>query len=251
MNEAGESTKIPFDNAGYMDIAPEDKGENIRRDICFTLESMGIIPEASHHEEGPGQNEIDFKYSDALTAADNTATFKWIVRTRAASNGLYADFSPKPLEGQAGSGFHINVSLSDESKMPNAIAGILKHAEELTYFLNTTEESYNRLGECKAPKYICWGNQNRSTMIRVPATKKIKRLEIRSADPECNPYIAFALIIYAALDGIENNLVPPAPVEENLFANASKNDIKVLPDTLDLAKKIADESEFVKKVLKY
>lgn len=251
LNEAGESTKIPFDNAGYMDIAPEDKGENIRRDICFTLESMGIIPEASHHEEGPGQNEIDFKYSDALTAADNTATFKWIVRTRAASNGLYADFSPKPLEGQAGSGFHINVSLSDESKMPNAIAGILKHAEELTYFLNTTEESYNRLGECKAPKYICWGNQNRSTMIRVPATKKNKRLEIRSADPECNPYIAFALIIYAALDGIENNLVPPAPVEENLFANTSKNDIKVLPDTLDLAKKIADESEFVKKVLKY
>ncbi len=251
LNEAGESTKIPFDNAGYMDIAPEDKGENIRRDICFTLESMGIIPEASHHEEGPGQNEIDFKYSDALTAADNTATFKWIVRTRAASNGLYADFSPKPLEGQAGSGFHINVSLSDESKMPNAIAGILKHAEELTYFLNTTEESYNRLGECKAPKYICWGNQNRSTMIRVPATKKIKRLEIRSADPECNPYIAFALIIYAALDGIENNLVPPAPVEENLFANTSKNDINVLPDTLDLAKKIADESEFVKKVLKY
>lgn len=251
LNEAGESTKIPFDNAGYMDIAPEDKGENIRRDICFTLESMGIIPEASHHEEGPGQNEIDFKYSDALTAADNTATFKWVVRTRAASNGLYADFSPKPLEGQAGSGFHINVSLSDESKMPNAIAGILKHAEELTYFLNTTEESYNRLGECKAPKYICWGNQNRSTMIRVPATKKIKRLEIRSADPECNPYIAFALIIYAALDGIENNLIPPAPVEENLFANASKNDIKVLPDTLDLAKKIADESEFVKKVLKY
>ncbi len=251
LNEAGESTKIPFDNAGYMDIAPEDKGENIRRDICFTLESMGIIPEASHHEEGPGQNEIDFKYSDALTAADNTATFKWIVRTRAASNGLYADFSPKPLEGQAGSGFHINVSFSDESKMPNAIAGILKHAEELTYFLNTTEESYNRLGECKAPKYICWGNQNRSTMIRVPATKKIKRLEIRSADPECNPYIAFALIIYAALDGIENNLVPPAPVEENLFANTSKNDINVLPDTLDLAKKIADESEFVKKVLKY
>lgn len=251
LNEAGESTKTPFDNAGYMDIAPEDKGENIRRDICFTLESMGIIPEASHHEEGPGQNEIDFKYSDALTAADNTATFKWIVRTRAASNGLYADFSPKPLEGQAGSGFHINVSLSDESKMPNAIAGILKHAEELTYFLNTTEESYNRLGECKAPKYICWGNQNRSTMIRVPATKKIKRLEIRSADPECNPYIAFALIIYAALDGIENNLVPPEPVEENLFANTSKNDIKVLPDTLDLAKKIADESEFVKKVLKY
>lgn len=251
INESGEPTNIPFDNAGYMDIAPEDKGENIRREICFTLESMGITPEASHHEEGPGQNEIDFKYSDALTAADNAATFKWIVRTRAASNGLYADFAPKPIEGKAGSGFHINVSLSDESKMPNAIAGILKHAEELTYFLNPTENSYNRLGECKAPKYICWGNQNRSTMVRVPATKKHLRLEIRSADPECNPYLAFTLIIYAILDGIENNLVPPAAVEENLFEAKEKGDIKVLPDTLDLAKKIADDSEFVKKVLNY
>ena len=125
LNEAGEPTKIPFDNAGYMDIAPEDKGENIRRDICFTLEQMGITPEASHHEEGPGQNEIDFRYSDALTAADNAETFKWIVRTRAASNGIYADFSPKPLENEAGSGFHINVSCSDQSKIPNIIAGIL------------------------------------------------------------------------------------------------------------------------------
>lgn len=247
LDENGEPTNIPFDNAGYMDIAPEDKGENIRRDICFTLEQMGITPEASHHEEGPGQNEIDFRYSDALTSADNTATFKWIVRTRAASNGLYADFAPKPLADQAGSGFHINISSSDQTKIPAMIAGILKHAEELTYFLNTTENSYNRLGECKAPKYICWGNENRSTMIRVPATKKTSRIEIRSADPECNPYLAFTLLIYAAIDGVANNLVPPAPVEENLF-ETSNSSIKVLPDTLDLAKKIADESEFVKKV---
>lgn len=247
LDENGEPTNIPFDNAGYMDIAPEDKGENIRRDICFTLEQMGITPEASHHEEGPGQNEIDFRYSDALTSADNTATFKWIVRTRAAANGLYADFAPKPLADQAGSGFHINISSSDKTKNPAMIAGILKHAEELTYFLNTTENSYNRLGECKAPKYICWGNENRSTMIRVPATKKTSRIEIRSADPECNPYLAFTLLIYAAIDGVANNLVPPAPVEENLF-ETSNSSIKVLPDTLDLAKKIADESEFVKKV---
>ena len=247
LDQNGEPTKIPFDNAGYMDIAPEDKGENIRRDICFTLEQMGIIPEASHHEEGPGQNEIDFHYSDALTAADNTATFKWIVRTKAASNGIFADFSPKPLENEAGSGFHINVSSSDQSKIPNIIAGILKHAEELTYYLNSTENSYNRLGECKAPKYICWGNQNRSTMIRVPATKKTARLELRSADPECNPYLAFTLIIYAAIDGIKNNLIPPAAVEENLFDSNNSN-IAVLPDTLDCAKKIAEESDFIKMV---
>ena len=247
LDQNGEPTKIPFDNAGYMDIAPEDKGENIRRDICFTLEQMGIIPEASHHEEGPGQNEIDFHYSDALTAADNTATFKWIVRTKAASNGIFADFSPKPLENEAGSGFHINVSSSDQSKIPNIIAGILKHAEELTYYLNSTENSYKRLGECKAPKNICWGNQNRSTMIRVPATKKTARLELRSADPECNPYLAFTLIIYAAIDGIKNNLIPPAAVEENLFDSNNSN-IAVLPDTLDCAKKIAEESDFIKMV---
>ena len=247
LDQNGEPTKIPFDNAGYMDIAPEDKGENIRRDICFTLEQMGIIPEASHHEEGPGQNEIDFHYSDALTAADNTATFKWIVRTKAASNGIFADFSPKPLENEAGSGFHINVSSSDQSKIPNIIAGILKHAEELTYYLNSTENSYNRLGECKAPKYICWGNQNRSTMIRVPATKKTARLELRSADSECNPYLAFTLIIYAAIDGIKNNLIPPAAVEENLFDSNNSN-IAMLPDTLDCAKKIAEESDFIKMV---
>ena len=247
LDQNGEPTKIPFDNAGYMDIAPEDKGENIRRDICFTLEQMGIIPEASHHEEGPGQNEIDFHYSDALTAADNTATFKWIVRTKAASNGIFADFSPKPLENEAGSGFHINVSSSDQSKIPNIIAGILKHAEELTYYLNSTENSYNRLGECKAPKYICWGNQNRSTMIRVPATKKTARLELRSADSDCNPYLAFTLIIYAAIDGIKNNLIPPAAVEENLFDSNNSN-IAVLPDTLDCAKKIAEESDFIKMV---
>ena len=247
LDQNGEPTKIPFDNAGYMDIAPEDKGENIRRDICFTLEQMGIIPEASHHEEGPGQNEIDFHYSDALTAADNTATFKWIVRTKAASNGIFADFSPKPLENEAGSGFHINVSSSDQSKIPNIIAGILKHGEELTYYLNSTENSYNRLGECKAPKYICWGNQNRSTMIRVPATKKTARLELRSADPECNPYLAFTLIIYAAIDGIKNNLIPPAAVEENLFDSNNSN-IAMLPDTLDCAKKIAEESDFIKMV---
>lgn len=249
LDENGNPTKTPFDNGGYMDIAPEDKGENIRREICFTLEQMGINPEASHHEEGPGQNEIDFHYSDPLTAADNTATFKWIVRTRAASNGLYADFSPKPLENEAGSGMHINISCSDESKLPNAIAGILAHIEEITYYLNHSEQSYNRLGEFKAPKYICWGYGNRSVLIRVPASKSIKRIEIRSGDPECNPYIVFSLLIHAAIDGIKNNMQPPAPVEDNLFDENNAKNVKTLPDTLDYAKEIAYSSDFIKSIL--
>lgn len=191
LDEKGEKTKIPFDNASYMDIAPEDKGENIRREICFTLEQMGIQPEASHHEEGPGQNEIDFHYADALTAADNASTFKWIVRTRAATAGLYADFSPKPLEDKAGSGFHINLSCSDDSKKNNVLAGILKHASELTYYMNCSENSYDRLGSCKAPKYIAWGYENRSTFIRIPAVtnNNASRLEIRTPDSECNVYL--------------------------------------------------------------
>ena len=249
LDENGNPTKTPFDNGGYMDIAPEDKGENIRREICFTLEQMGITPEASHHEEGPGQNEIDFHYSDPLTCADNTATFKWIVRTRAASNGLYADFSPKPLENEAGSGMHINFSCSDESKLPNALAGILKHISEITYYLNHTENSYNRLGNFKAPKYICWGNGNRSALIRVPASKAMNRIEVRSGDPECNPYVVISLLIHAAIDGIKNNLQPSAPVEGNLFDENNAKGIPTLPDTLDSAREIAYSSSFIKSIL--
>lgn len=249
LDENGNATKIPFDSAGYMDIAPEDKGENIRREICFTLEQMGIVPEASHHEEGPGQNEIDFHYSDPLTAADNTETFKWIVRTKAASNGLYADFSPKPLRNQPGSGMHINLSCSDETKIPNIIAGLLSHAEELTYYFNPVENSYERLGKSKSPKYICWGHQNRSAFIRLPAVKNMQRIEIRSSDPECNPYVSFALVIHAALDGIKNNLLPPEPIEENLFETENTKGLKLLPDTLDEARAIAKKSEFINKIL--
>ncbi|MBQ5450765.1 MAG: type I glutamate--ammonia ligase, partial [Treponema sp.] len=251
LDEKGEPTKTPFDNASYMDIAPEDKGENIRREICFTLEQMGIQPEASHHEEGPGQNEIDFHHSDALTAADNATTFKWIVRTRAASAGLYADFSPKPLADQAGSGFHINISCMDAKKRRNMLAGILKHAKELTYYMNCTENSYDRLGSCKAPIHIAWGYENRSTFIRVPATRQddASRIEIRTPDSECNPYLVFTLLIHAALDGIKNNLEPPEPVEKNLFEKAADGDMETLPDTLDSAREIAESSQFVKEAL--
>lgn len=253
LDEKGEPTKIPFDNAGYMDIAPEDKGENIRREICFTLEEMGIQPESSHHEEGPGQNEIDFHYSDAVTAADNAATFKWIVRTRAAQNGLYADFSPKPLADKAGSGFHINMSCADASKRKNILAGILARSKEIAYYLNSSENSYKRLGEHKAPRFVAWGNENRSTIIRVPATTSddAERLEIRSADCECNIYIALTLLIYAAIEGIKKNLLPPEPVTENLFERgaAGAKNCDVLPATLSEAKKIAEQSEFVKEAL--
>ena len=251
LDEKGEPTKIPFDRAGYMDIAPEDKGENIRREICFTLEQMGIQPEASHHEEGPGQNEIDFHHADALTAADNATTFKWIVRTRAASAGLYADFSPKPLTDEAGSGFHINISCINSSKRRNMLAGILKHAKELTYYMNCTENSYDRLGSCKAPVHIAWGYENRSTFIRVPATTQddASRIEIRTPDSECNPYLVFTLLIHAALDGIKNNLEPPEPVENNLFEKAADGNMETLPDTLDSAREIAESSQFVKEAL--
>ncbi len=251
LDENGEPTKIPFDNAGYMDIAPEDKGENIRREIDFTLEQMGITPEFSHHEEGPGQNEIDFRSASAVTAADNAATFKWIVRTKASANGLYADFSPKPLLDQPGNGMHISISCNQKEKMPSVLAGILNRMEEITYYLNPSKNSYDRLGEHKAPKYIAWGNQNRSTIIRVPSKKSDEKIQIRSSDSNCNIYIAFTLLIYAAMDGVKNNMVPPAPTAENLFdeAAAKKAGFKTVPDTLNGARQIADSSEFIKQSL--
>lgn len=245
LDEAGRPTKVPFDKAGYMDIAPDDRGENIRREICFTLEQMGIVPESSHHEEGPGQNEIDFHYADAVTAADNAATFKWIVRTRAASAGLYADFSPKPLEGMAGSGFHINLSCSDPGKNAHALAGILKHAREITYFLNCCEDSYRRLGENKAPKAICWGHGDRLALVRVPdvTDRGAARLEIRSADCECNVYIVLDLLIRAAVDGIKAGLEPPPA------SHAGVGNVSFLPASLKEAKKVAESSSFIKSVL--
>lgn len=257
LDENGDATKIPFDNAGYMDIAPEDKGENIRREICFTLEQMGIRPEASHHEEGPGQNEIDFHYGDALSSADNTATFKWVVRTKAAANGLSADFSPKPLLTEPGSGMHINLSCHSIDKndrtdyMEHVLAGIIRHIEEMTLFLNPLVNSYDRLGECKAPKYISWSKENRSQLIRIPASREEKRIELRSPDPQANPYLAFTLLIYAALDGIKNNLVPPPAVDGNLFEADIKtvSSLQMLPDTIEEAKRKACGSEFIKNCL--
>ena len=254
-DENGAPTSIPMDNAGYMDMTPEDLGENVRREICLTLEEMGITPEASHHEQGPGQNEIDFRYSDALSAADNSVTFKTVVKTVASRNGLNACFDPKPIANAAGSGMHINVS----PNMPKGgdcfypfMAGILEHISEITLFLNPTAQSYLRLGSHKAPQYISWSPENRSQLIRIPAdVKGQNRIELRSPDANANPYIAYALLIYAGLEGIERGLTPPPSADFNFFT-ASEQELagyKKLPDSLKKAALEASNSEFIKKYI--
>lgn len=251
-DDLGEPTLTPYDKAGYMDIAPADKGENVRREICLTLEQMGFRPESSHHEEGPGQNEIDFHYADALTAADNTVTFRSVVHTIAARNGLSASFAPKPLKGCPGNGMHLNFSVhaaDGSDALPAAIAGIMRHISAMTLFLNPKEQSYSRLGSQKAPAYITWGHENRSQLIRIPsAGGQYRRAELRSPDSFCNPYLAMALIIYAALNGIEQQLTPPQPVELDLFHTTAEQ-LKAytpLPGSLKAAVLAAQSSDFIR-----
>lgn len=251
LDEQGEPTNFPYDRAGYMDVAPEDKCENVRREICLTLEQMGILPESSHHEEGPGQNEVDFRYSDALNAADNAVTFRTVVKTIAARNGLYADFSPKPLQEAPGSGFHINISVKsgEEFVMQRAMGGILKHIGDMTLFLNPTDRSYQRLGSNRAPKYISWSSDNRSQLIRVPAAEgEYRRFELRSPDCTANPYLAFALLIWAGLDGILNNIPLPEKSNVNLFTASPKElwGLEMLPLTRSNAAKVTLSSDFIR-----
>lgn len=254
-DEDGEPTRVPLDHAGYMDVAPEDRGENVRREICLTLLDMGVQPESSHHEEGPGQNEIDFRYSDAMQAADNALNFIALVKAIAERNGLYADFSPKPLESECGSGLHINISVKSENGayvMPSFMAGILEHIKELTFFLNPDEQSYRRLGEKKAPKYISWSPENRSQLIRIPAAKgEYRRIELRSPDPLANPYIAYAGLIYAGLDDISRGLTPPEPINTDLYAADEKicTELEKLPGSLSEAWEIAKSSAWIESVL--
>ncbi len=264
-DDKGYPTKIPHDNAGYFDLAPLDRGENVRRDISLTLEQMGILPECSHHEQGPGQNEIDFKYSDAMSAADNLVTFKSVVKTIAHLNGLYASFMPKPLRDFSGSGLHINISLlknninlfdkigyenSDESE--SFIAGILNRIKEITVFLNPLTNSYHRLGMNSAPKFVTWSYQNRSQLVRIPAANGIySRMELRSSDPSCNPYYAFALLIYAGMEGIKNKLKLMEPANVNLY-EADEEMLKkyeAIPDSLEKAIELAVNSTFAAEFL--
>jgi glutamine synthetase len=226
---------------------------------------MGVMPETSHHEQGPGQNEVSFKFGDALQSADNLQTFKAVVSAIAARNGLFACFLPKPIDNAPGSGMHINLSLTqsgknifnainegNESAAECFIAGILDKTAELSAFLNPTTSSYKRFGEFQAPKYISWSHQNRSQLIRIPAAQGEKaRMELRSPDPMLNPYLAFALIIAAGLDGIERGASLPSAVDENLYTadNAVTSALDTLPSSLGEAIELARNSDFIKEVL--
>ncbi len=255
-DEEGNPTKIPYDNAGYLDVAPADRGENVRREICLSLESMGLRPESSHHEEGPGQNEIDFRYADALTAADDAVTFWNVVDTIAYRNGLKADFTPLPLENFPGNGMQINISAKGEKGrdyLPQIIAGILDHILEITLFLNTVEDSYERFGKHKAPCDVSWAFENRLRLIRIPsATGESRRCELRSPDPMCNPYLAYALLIWSGLDGIKRDLTLPSNDENSFYcklAGDPSEETVMLPRTLEEAKEKARTSEFIAKHL--
>lgn len=264
-DENGEPAEATLDKGGYLDISPLDKGENIRREICLCLEEIGIMPESSHHEQGPGQNEIDFKYSDALSSADNMLTFKSVVKAIAARNGLFASFMPKPLPETAGSGLHVNISLSQNglnifknlsywrSEVAESfIAGILAKTPEITLFLNPICNSYERFGSFEAPKYISWSYNNRSQLIRIPAAiGERMRMELRSPDPSANPYLAFALIIAAGLYGIESKLSLPTAVDADLYEadESITKPLALLPESLDKSIGIAENSEIVKDVV--
>ncbi|MCH3921168.1 MAG: glutamine synthetase family protein [Sphaerochaeta sp.] len=211
-DENGIPTHEPLDQGTYFDAAPFDKGENIRREICLTLEQMGFYTERSHHESGPGQNEVDFKYGTPLEAADNMITFKNVVRTLAERAGLFASFLPKPIKNISGSGLHVNISLAErnEELQSYMIGGILSHINEITLFTNPLINSYERLGAWEAPQHIGWGHANRSLLVRIPqANGNYRRLEVRSPDPSCNPYLCFTLLVRAALDGIKKKTMPP------------------------------------------
>ena len=254
-DEKGLPTQIPFDNAGYLDVAPADKGENIRREITLTLKKMDIHPKSSHHDQGPGQNGIDFKHSTAILAADNTMNFINVVNAIASNNGLYADFSPKPLEKQNGNNFHITIAAKQSGNLPCQeyfMAGVMKHIKEITAFLNPTPASYQRLKSIYPFFYISWGHENRSTLIRIPsANPSVERFEIRSPDPSTNPYIAFALLIYAGLDGIKNKIKLPESIEINLHKASTEitEKLETLPESLEEAIEIAKQSSFINEVL--
>ena len=248
-----------------MDISPLDKGEDIRREICLTLEEMGIKPESSHHEQGPGQNEIDFKFDDAVASADNLQTFKTVVKAIASRNGLFASFMPKPFLDAPGNGMHINLSLyqngknifcnteNEHSKTAESfIAGVMDKTAEITLFLNPLANSYERLGKFEAPKFVSWSHQNRSQLVRIPAATGEKvRMELRSPDPSLNPYLAFALILGAGIDGIKKNKTLQPAVNEDLFTadiSITKN-LAMLPNTLEKAIALAEDSSFAKHIL--
>lgn len=265
-DKEGRPTLETHDRAGYFDLTPMDMGEDARREMVLTLEGMGFEVEASHHEVAPGQHEIDFKYADALTTADSLVTFKFVVRTIAQSCGLHATFMPKPVFGINGSGMHCNQSLfvgekniffDPEGKLElsedayHYLAGLLYHAKAMSAVTNPTVNSYKRLvAGFEAPVYIAWSTRNRSPLIRVPAKRGLStRLELRNPDPSANPYLAFALMLTAGLDGIQRKLTPPAPLDCNIYALSEaelrQKNIECLPESLKEALSFLAEDEIL------
>ncbi len=242
-DEDGNPTKIPYDSAGYMDIAPADRCENIRREICLTMERMGLTPERSHHESGPGQNEIDFHYGKPLKAADQMTTFKMVVSTMADRYGLVADFSPLPLPDEPGNGYHINIYAADREGndvAAYAAAGILARIREMTLFLNPTDASYGRLGNDVAPDKVNWSSDGRSELMYIESRMGRTRAELRSPDASGNPYLVYALLICAGLEGIEGKLALPDEMTEDSVS---------LPGSRKEAGKLACESAFIRDII--
>ena len=262
-DEQGAPSLIPHDRAGYFDLAPVDRGENVRRGICLTLEEMGIRPERSHHEQGPGQNEVDFRYSSPVQAADDLMSLRAVSKAVAAQYGLFASFLPKPLSSRSGSGLHINLSLHQNGRNlferfsaqpdPTAasfMAGILDHIAELSLFTNPLPSSYQRLGSFEAPCTISWSCQNRSQLIRVPAAKGADcRMEVRSPDPACNPYLALALLLEAGMDGIERKLALSPSSDFDAYRESQAKHLPKLPADIRSALDLAEQSEFLRRIL--
>lgn len=249
-DDEGRPTTNTHDTASYCDLAPIDQGENARREMCLTLEEMGFEIETSHHESAAGQHEIDFRYTDALTAADNIMTFKLVVKVIAQRNGLHATFMPKPLPGVSGSGMHINMSLSkdginlfdqggdDQNEISDIAkefaAGLLSHIKGITAIANPLVNSYKRLTPgFEAPVHIAWSPMNRSPLLRIPAPRGDgTRLELRSSDPTCNPYLTLAVLLEAGLDGLRKNLKLPKPMNVNIYNLSPQQEKRLKLDRL-------------------
>ncbi|MEF8796448.1 MAG: type I glutamate--ammonia ligase [Salinivenus sp.] len=266
-DENGRATTETHDSGGYFDLAPKDLAQEIRAEVIYTLEEMGFEVEASHHEVARGQHEIDFKYDDALSTADNIATFRSVVRATAELHDVHATFMPKPIAGINGSGMHTHLSLfengdnafhddSDEFNLSETaykfLGGILEHAPAIAAVTNPIVNSYKRLVPgYEAPIYVAWSDVNRSALVRKPAARipAASRIELRSPDPSCNPYLAIAVMLHAGLDGIENDLEAPGPVRENIYefteADREERGIDTLPSTLGQAIAALQEDEVV------
>ncbi|UCH71626.1 MAG: type I glutamate--ammonia ligase [Thermoplasmatales archaeon] len=269
--DGNESTLIPNDAAGYFDLSHRDLAEGVRADISIALESLGVKTYTSHHEVSDGQHEINFRYADAITTADRVITLKYVAKVIGRKHGLHASFMPKPLFGLNGSGMHTHLSLftlngknafndpKDKNQLSNLakhfIAGLLKHIKEITVILNPTVNSYKRLVPgYEAPTYISWANRNRSALIRIPTGRgNSTRCELRSPDLSGNPYLQFAVMLAAGLKGVEDTLLPPDPVEKNIYALSEKEkekyNIHHLPESLGHALSLMEESDLLKETL--